>query len=145
MPDAARPSPNTATLISRAHLLVSRLVSEAVASSGYPVKPSHGAVFAQVGPGGSRLRDLARGAQISPQAMGELVDELEELGYVTRRPDPSDRRAKLVTLTPTGQECASAGAAAISDLESTIDQVLGRRGHRELRQMLLRLLEHPLS
>lgn len=142
MPHVAERSPNTATLISRAHLLVSRLVSEAVASTGYPVKPSHGAVFAQVRPEGSRLADLARGAQISPQAMGELVDELEQLGYVTRRPDPTDRRAKLVALTETGQQCASAGAQAITTLESTIDQILGERGHRELRRMLLRLLDH---
>ncbi len=145
MPDAEGRGPNTATLISRAHLLVSRLVSEAVASTGYPVKPSHGAVFAQVAPEGSRLRDLARGAQISPQAMGELVDELEVLGYVTRRPDPSDRRAKLVTLTDAGQQCAAAGAEAIATLEETFDRILGERGHRELRRTLRHLLDHAYS
>lgn len=36
---------------------------------------------------------------MTPQAMGELVDELEELGYLERRPDPTDRRAKLIVLT----------------------------------------------
>jgi DNA-binding IclR family transcriptional regulator len=39
-------------------------------------------VFAQIDPAGSRLSELARGANMSPQAMGELVDELECLGYV---------------------------------------------------------------
>ncbi len=42
---------------------------------------------------------------MSPQAMGELVDELEQLGYVVRRPDPTDRRAKLIILTKKGQAC----------------------------------------
>jgi hypothetical protein len=43
---------------------------------------THSAVFAQIDPAGSRLSELARGANMSPQAMGELVDELESLGYV---------------------------------------------------------------
>ena len=81
---------NTATLISLSHLLVSRRVGEDVAAAGHPVRPAHGAVFAQLGPEGARLTELARGAQMSPQAMGELVDELEKLGYVRRRPDPRD-------------------------------------------------------
>ena len=81
-------------------------------------KPSHSAVFAQIGPEGSRLTELARGANMSPQAMGELVDELEELGYVVRRPDPRDRRAKLITLTHRGRERISAGMATIEGRRS---------------------------
>jgi DNA-binding MarR family transcriptional regulator len=132
---------NTATLISLAHLLVSRRVGEAVAAAGHPVRPSHGAVFSQLGPDGARLTDLARVAQMSPQAMGELVDELEGLGYVERRPDPSDRRAKLIVLTPAGRRCGEAGGRAIAELERHITDTLGERGHRDLRRMLRRLLE----
>jgi hypothetical protein len=60
-------------------------------------------VFAQIDPAGSRLSELARRANMSPQAMGELVDELESLCYLIRRPDPRDRRAKLIVLTRKGQ------------------------------------------
>ncbi len=38
-------------------------------------------------------------ARASPQSMGELVDDLETKGYVERRPDPADRRAKRIHLT----------------------------------------------
>lgn len=31
-----------------------------------------------------------------------LVDQLEQLGHVTRRPSPDDRRIKVVELTPSG-------------------------------------------
>jgi DNA-binding MarR family transcriptional regulator len=62
------------------------------------------------------LRRLAR----APMAMGELasvlgidkayttviVDELEAQGLVQRRPHPTDRRAKLVEVTPKGKELA---------------------------------------
>ena len=63
-------------------------IVDGVVGAGFPQKPAHSAVFAQIVPEGSRLTDLARGANMSPQAMGELVDELEELGYVVRRPTP---------------------------------------------------------
>lgn len=66
-----------------------------------------------------RIRALRRIAR-APMAMGELagnlgidapyatlvVDELERLGLVERRPHPSDRRVKLVTTTPQGTAAA---------------------------------------
>ena len=42
---------------------------------------------------------LAERAQVTKQAMAELVAHLEHHGYVARRPDPDDRTAKLVIPT----------------------------------------------
>jgi DNA-binding MarR family transcriptional regulator len=136
-----RSEQSTITLLSLTHLMLSRQVSEGVARAGHPVKASHSAVFGQMSAEGSRLSDLARGANMTPQAMGELVDELEGLGYVVRRPDPTDRRAKLITLTESGRRCLAAGMDAIGDIERRITDDLGVTGHRELRRMLLTLLE----
>jgi len=135
------PEQSTVTLLSLAHLMLSRQVSEGVARAGHPIKASHSAVFGQMSDEGARLTDLARGANMTPQAMGELVDELEGLGYVARRPDPTDRRAKLITLTELGRQCVTAGIDTIGDIERGINNALGARGHRELRRMLLTLLE----
>jgi DNA-binding MarR family transcriptional regulator len=128
------------TLLSLTHLTLSRQVSEGVARAGHPIKASHSAVFGQMSADGRRLSDLARGANMTPQAMGELVDELEGLGYLVRRPDPTDRRAKLITLTESGRRCVAAGIDTIGDIERHITDALGVRGHRELRTMLLTLL-----
>ena len=68
-------------------------------------------------------------------------DELVEMEYVVRRPDPTDGRAKLIVLTDKGQECVSAGIATITTLEEGITALLGERGHRELRRLLQRLLD----
>lgn len=89
---------------------------------------------------GVRLSDLARGANMTPQAMGQLVDELEGLGYLERRPDPTDRRAKLIMLTQSGRQCVAAGIDTIGDIERRMTDALGVRGHRELRTMLQRIL-----
>lgn len=131
---------NTIAMLGRAYSLLGFQIVDGVVGAGYPQKPSHSAVFAQISPRGSRLSALARGANMSPQAMGELVDELEELGYVERQPDPTDRRAKLIMLTPRGQECIAAGIATINGIESRIDRILGPDGHAELRRLLTELL-----
>jgi DNA-binding MarR family transcriptional regulator len=128
-------------MLGRAYSLLGFQIVDGVVGAGFPQKPSHSAVFAQISPEGSRLTELARGANMTPQAMGELVDELEQLGYVKRRPDPTDRRAKLIVLTPRGHECIAAGIATIQGIEERIDQILGAERHAELRRLLSLLLK----
>ena len=131
---------NTVTLLGRAYSLLGFRIVDGVVGAGFPQRPAHSAVFAQISPEGSRLTALARGANMTPQAMGELVDELEELGYVVRRPDPTDRRAKLILLTGKGRDCVAAGVATIDGIEQQLTDRLGERGHRQLRRLLERLL-----
>src|SRR4051812_36208093 len=100
--DPPPPEPNTVAMLGQAYSLLGFQIVDGVVGAGYPQKPSHSAVFAQIKAEGSRLTELARGANMTPQAMGEIVDELEDLGYVVRRPDPTDRRAKLVVPPPPG-------------------------------------------
>ena len=132
---------NTIAMLGQAYSLLGFKIVEGVVGAGFPQKPSHSAVFAQIKADGMRLTDLARGANITPQAMGELVDELEDLGYVERRPDPTDRRAKLIVLTDRGKQSIAAGIATIDGLEDQITAILGERGHRQLRTLLRRLLK----
>lgn len=132
---------NTVTLLGRAYSLLGFRIVDGVVGAGFPQKPAHSAVFAQIAPKGSRLTELARRANMSPQAMGELVDELEQLDYVVRRPDPADRRAKLITLTKKGQACIAAGIATINGIEEQLTDRLGERGHRQLRSLLTKLLD----
>lgn len=132
---------NTIALLGRAYSLLGFKIVNGVVGAGFPQKPSHSAVFGQIKPGGSRLSELARGANITAQAMGELVDELEALQYVVRRPDPTDGRAKLIVLTPKGQACIAAGIVTIEGIEDQISQILGADGHRQLQDLLQRLID----
>ena len=132
---------NTVALLGRAYSLLGFRIVDGVVGAGFPQKPAHSAVFAQISPEGSRLTELARRANMSPQAMGELVDELEQLDYVVRQPDPTDRRAKLITLTKKGQACIAAGIATIDGIEGQLADRLGQRGHKQLRSLLTKLLD----
>jgi DNA-binding MarR family transcriptional regulator len=141
-PDVEPHQLNTVSMLGQAYSLLGFQIVDGVVGAGYPQKPKHSAVFAQIDPGGSRLTELARRADITPQAMGELVDELEDLGYVTRQPDPTDRRAKLIVLTKRGRAAVEAGKETIVGLENRITEILGKQGHRTLRQLLSQLLNH---
>ncbi len=132
---------NSIALLGRAYSLLGFQIVDGVVGAGFPQKPSHSAVFAQITADGSRLSDLARGANMTPQAMGELVDELEKMQYVVRRPDPTDRRAKLIVLTEKGQAFIAAGIATIQGIEERMTETLGERGHRQLRRLLQRLID----
>src|SRR5688500_606083 len=67
---------------------------------GHPeVKPAHNSVFGTLSAEGSRASDMAARAGITRQSMGEIIREMVDLGILEMRPDPEDRRAKLVTYT----------------------------------------------
>ena len=44
-----------------------------------------------------------------------IVDKLEQLGFVERKPHPSDRRSKVVSLTPAGQDAAALGDCILGE------------------------------
>ena len=67
---------NTVALLGRAYSRLGFQIVDGVVGAGFPQKPRHSAVFAQIHPEGSRLSDLARAANMTPQSMGEIVDEL---------------------------------------------------------------------
>jgi DNA-binding MarR family transcriptional regulator len=89
--------------------------------------------------GGTRLTTIAARANITPQAVGELVDDLERLGYVVRQPDPDDRRAKRIVLTHRGRECVAAAFEVIGALETELEDVLGSAELAQLHDMLGRI------
>ena len=65
----------------------------------------HRAVFLFLGRNGaSRAVDLAEAADVRPQSMMKIVHELESLGLVERREDPTDSRAKLIDFTKKGSK-----------------------------------------
>ena len=49
---------------------------------------------------GTNQSGLADILEIENITLGRLIDRLEEAGWVERRPDPNDRRARLLFMTP---------------------------------------------
>lgn len=54
--------------------------------------------------GGCSLGDLATRRGVSLPTMSKMVTSLVEKGLITREPDPTNRRAVIIHLTPAGDE-----------------------------------------
>jgi DNA-binding MarR family transcriptional regulator len=105
------------------------------------IRPAHLQVFGSIKAGGSRLTDLARSADLSLSSAAELVDDLEALGYLERRPDPSDGRAKLVSLTERGWDAMRSGRAVIGRIETDWAGRIGEKRYADLIAALQDLLD----
>lgn len=75
---------------------------------------------------GTRLTDLAQKAGMSKQAMGDLVDQCDAWGLVTREPDPRDARARVVRFTPTGLLWLEAFRQAVQQAEEEFRDEVGQ-------------------
>jgi len=75
--------------------------------------------------GGSRLTELAASAGMSKQAMGDLVNQCEAWGLVTREADPHDKRARRVLFTESGLLWLEAFRHAVAQAEDEFRQAVG--------------------
>ena len=133
--------PGLVQLIDLAQREVFRSFGDAVAAD--PVPPLRGSRYRVLSmvpvDGGRRLTDLATVADMTKQAMGEFVADLAEGGYVTVEPDPTDRRAKLVTLTDRGREAAEFGRTMLGRVQRLWDERLGPDDAATLNALLARV------
>ncbi|MHC5559026.1 MarR family winged helix-turn-helix transcriptional regulator [Kocuria sp. U4B] len=91
------------------------------------------------GAAGLRLKQLADVLHIAPRSATEVVDLLQEKGLVERVPDPTDRRATLVSLTPRGEALR---ARVREDRHRESEEYFSRLGAQDRAELerLLRLL-----
>jgi DNA-binding MarR family transcriptional regulator len=136
--------PSTAQLFRTAYNLLSQAVFNHLAASGFgDLRPAHGNVLERLTyVNEARLSVMASKAGMTAQSMGELVDDLEQRGYLTRRNDPADRRAKLVRLTAKGSRVSAAAAEAVAAEERRLETMLGPQGHARVRTIVSRIIEN---
>ena len=112
-------------------------LQQRVAESEYSdVRVTHGCVFGNIDPDGTRLTELAERAFMTKQSVGEVVSDLQGLGYVERVPDPADGRAKIIRLTKRGHAAQALGFAMIDELEREWAERYGEQRIAALRDAL---------
>src|SRR6204780_659627 len=88
-----------------------------LARRGHPdLGPAHGFALQGIGHGGATATETGRRLGISKQAAGKTIERLEELGYVHRAGDETDRRRKLIRLTPRSKEAAGMSGGIFQEL-----------------------------
>jgi DNA-binding MarR family transcriptional regulator len=117
-------------------------IDAALRAAGFDgIRPAHANVFPFVPAEGIQVSELAQLARVRKQTMAQAVEQLERLGYVERRPDPRDRRARLVFLTERGAAVRPVTHAAGARVEARWAELTSEREIESLRRSLQRLLE----
>lgn len=93
-------------------------------------------VFIHLPADGCRLTDLAKMANMSKQAMSEIVEEMLELGYLARFPDPNDRRAKIIVRAEKGLAAHQVAMNAFGAVDKNLEELLGPDRLNRLRREL---------
>ncbi|MEV4447778.1 MULTISPECIES: MarR family winged helix-turn-helix transcriptional regulator [Streptomyces] len=110
-PRAADPALTDVAEIERALTRISYLTSRVrqherlMALAGLPLDRAAVALLRQVADSGSlRPSELANLLSVEASHVTRQVQQLEKTGYLTRVPDPNDRRAQRIELTPAGRD-----------------------------------------
>ncbi|MFC5181464.1 MarR family winged helix-turn-helix transcriptional regulator [Actinomadura harenae] len=137
-----RADPDLGILTARLLFGIQRELFGVLADQGYgDLRPQHGAILAHLDEDGTRATDLAQRSGQHKQVIGKLVDELEALGYAERRPDPSDRRAKLVVPTDRGLAQMRDSDAILAAIEARHAETFGPDAYADFKRILCLLVE----
>jgi DNA-binding MarR family transcriptional regulator len=134
--------PDLAILVAGAARVVADRLGDAVAAVGIDdMRSSFGFVIRSLAERDRTLTELSELLGVTKQAAIKVVDEMEERGYVERRPDAADRRAKVIRLTQKARKVRRAALRASNRIEAELVQDLNEADVQAMRRVLLRLLE----
>ena len=87
-----------------------------------------------------RPSDLTGTLMLTSSGTTKRLDKLEEAGLIARGPDPNDRRAVLITLTPRGKDLIDGVTAAHLANEASLLKGLSVAEQEDLAALLRKLL-----
>jgi DNA-binding MarR family transcriptional regulator len=103
------------------------------------LRPSFGPFLSLIWDEGRPLATIAGALAISRQACSQLANLAEAAGYLERRPNPEDRRSRLVMLTPRGRALVEEGIRIILECESEYAALVGANSYRRFTAPLAEL------
>ncbi|MGW2489870.1 MarR family winged helix-turn-helix transcriptional regulator [Streptomyces sp. NPDC001606] len=133
-------SPLTLEVIDLIGTMVSRFYGEYEAAAAvHGLSGSQARLLALLSHGPLPMRRIAEQLKCEPSNVTGLVDRLEARGLVQRRPDPADRRVKLVVATDAGRSTAGQVHASLDFAREPL-AALPEQDRALLRDLLRRIL-----
>lgn len=133
---------NTGLLMFIAQRYVEIRVLDHLRERGFDdITVAQGRIAARLDEDGMRLTELAAAAQVTKQTAAFLVGQLERAGYVERRADPTDARARLICIAERGRAAQREARVVEQRVEEEWTRHLGADRMVALRESLLDLRE----
>jgi MarR family transcriptional regulator for hemolysin len=101
---------------------------------------AYGYVFRALASEPLHLNELATRLGITNQGTVKIVNEMEARGYVTRRADAEDGRAKFISLAPRGRSALTHARRFHAEYERRLARRFGKEDARQFRELLERLI-----
>jgi DNA-binding MarR family transcriptional regulator len=134
---------NLRQLLLGAHRALNRRIAKGLNQLGYDhVRPMHLALYSNIDFDGTKISDLSERAGMTVQGMGQIVTELESLGYVSRTIHESDRRVRMVHLTDAGWKLMLDSIESLRNIESEYEDMLKPGALGNLRSALRVMAEN---
>lgn len=127
------------------HLATRRVRAEAEARTRTfaPLRASEARLLDLIPEAGGRATELAEQLNISKQGLGQIVAKLVAEGYVEVRPNPDDKRARLIRRTPRGEHFRREVRSLLSDIEDRWGEQVGADRYATFRAVLHELATTP--
>ncbi len=104
--------------------------------------PANGAfILAGIDTSGGPRQDLPAELGVTKQAVSQVIDNLVNRGYLTRNPDPGDRRRVILELTDLGQEVVDAVQSGIEAVDRRLAERVSSEQVDAMRSALIALTQ----
>lgn len=126
-------------LIEAGNWAVEDMLSRTHARGHIGLRNAHQNVLVPLKPSGSRLVDLAKESGVTKNAIGQLANELEHMGYLERTADATDGRAKQLRYTPNGLALLADTRTCVQELNAEMLTILGPEKTAQLTELMSEL------
>jgi DNA-binding MarR family transcriptional regulator len=140
-PKTFDPRSSLGALIGRARITLYERLDRALAPFGLST-PQYIVIVLLANGIASKPSDICRTVAHDPGAMTRVLDRLEEKKLLRRAPDPTDRRALKLELTPEGYALYPKVIAVAVDMINELLQGFSKNEVRQMENFLKRILEN---
>ncbi|MBO3751292.1 winged helix-turn-helix transcriptional regulator [Streptosporangiaceae bacterium NEAU-GS5] len=138
-----RTQPDVSFLLNHAAYVLSTRMSAAFEESG--ITPRGYCVLNHAVDAERTQAQLAEMSDLDKTTMVVTTDELERRGYAERRPSSSDRRARIIAVTPQGREMVEEGSRIADGVHEAVLDALPEDEREVFVRALTRLVEGHLA
>ncbi|MEW5684035.1 MAG: MarR family transcriptional regulator [Pseudomonadota bacterium] len=93
-------------------------------------------VMANIAAGEHRLTRIARNLGVTRQATSQMLGEMERRGLIVIKPDPDDRRARIIDFSPETERLRIVSVDLLREFERQLGERIGAARFTALREAL---------